>query len=139
MRIQLNRISHPYNFEAVNENGNTVLIDSSIQGGGGGDGARPMELLLMGLGGCSGIDIVNILNKQRQVIDSFQIEIDGQRDTGKDANLFVSIHVVFILKGNIEMDKLEKAISLSMEKYCSVVKILEKTAKITHSYILNKE
>ncbi|MCB1141730.1 MAG: OsmC family protein [Leptospiraceae bacterium] len=139
MKISLNRISEPYQFEARNESGNTVSIDAGASIGGGGNGARPMELLIMGLGGCSGIDIVTILNKQKQKIDSFQIEIDAERETGKPANLFQEIHIRFILEGSIEKDKLEHAISLSMDKYCSVAKTLEKTAKITHSYVLNGE
>ncbi|MDX1959080.1 MAG: OsmC family protein [Leptospiraceae bacterium] len=136
MRVSLDRIEHPYHMVAKNETGNTVSIDASPSIGGKGSGARPMELLLMGLASCSGIDVLNILYKQRQEVNSFHVDVDGKREEGKEANVFVQIHVHFKLSGNIEPGKLEHAIKLSLEKYCSVAKTLEKTATITHSYTI---
>ena len=140
MEISLKRIGSPYHFEAVNANGNKVSIDAAAEIGGTNSGARPMELFIMGLGGCSGIDVVNILNKQKQEISDFQINIQAERNIKDgDTSLFSDIHIEFVLKGKISEDKLEKAIALSLEKYCSAAKTLEKTAKITSSWKLEKE
>ena len=137
MKIQLTRIQSPFHFEARNETGNSVQIDASPDIGGSGLGARPMELLIMGLGSCSGIDIVSILQKQRQKVEGFHISLNAERDKGKEANLFTKIHIHFSLEGEIEKEKLETAIHLSLDKYCSVAKTLEKTAIITHSFSIN--
>ena len=139
MQVNLKRVSPPFHFEATNESGNSISIDASPSIGGLGLGARPMELLLMGLGSCSGIDIIHILNKQRQNLTDFKIKVNAERETGKDANLFTKIHIHFEVTGEIAKDKLETAINLSLEKYCSVAKTLEKTSQITHSYSINGE
>lgn len=138
MRIELERIGEPYHFEARNETGNSVSMDAFPAIGGQGLGARPMELLLMGLAGCAGIDVISILNKQRQKFGDFRITVEGERETGKEANVFKEIHIHFNVSGEVEPEKLEHAIQLSLEKYCSVAKTLEKTAEITHSFSLNK-
>lgn len=136
-RITLSRIGEPFHFEARNEAGNTVMIDAGPAIGGTGKGARPMELLLMGLAGCSGIDVVTILRKQRQTITAMDVEVLGERGESQEANPFTAIVVKFALKGEIEEAHLKRAIELSMEKYCSVAKTLEKTATITWEYKLN--
>lgn len=93
-----------------------------------------MQLLLMALGGCSAIDIISILKKQRQEVEDLKIIVDGEREQVKDgAAVFETIDVKFMLKGKIDKEKAERAVALSMEKYCSVTKTLEKTAKITYS------
>jgi putative redox protein len=89
---------------------------------------------LFGLGSCAGVDVVSILNKQRQEFTDFSILVDGEREEGQDANIFVKIHVHFKLKGNVEEEKFKRAIDLSLEKYCSVAKTLSKTATITSSF-----
>lgn len=139
MRINLKRIDTDFNFEATNEDGNSVLIDGSLEIGGHNTGMRPMQLLLAAIGGCSAIDIVSILRKQKQEVDSFEIEVDGDREpVGIEGySLFKTIKVNFILKGNIDKEKAERAVKLSMEKYCSVTKTLEPTAKITYKVTLN--
>lgn len=134
MKITLKRVEEPFVLQAQNESGNVVNIDASPDIGGKGTGARPMELLLMSLAGCSGIDVLSILKKQRQTVHEFEVEVDGERETGKLANLFVAIHIHYKCKGEISEDKLKHAIELSLDKYCSVAKTLEKTAKITYSY-----
>jgi putative redox protein len=139
LKIELKRIDSPFHFEAVNETGNIVSIDGSPSIGGAGLGARPMELLLMGLGSCSGIDIIIILNKQRQNVSDFQVSIEAERDSGKEANLFTKIHLHFNVFGEVEQEKLENAINLSLDKYCSVAKILEKSADIIYSFSINGE
>ncbi len=79
----------------------------------------------MGLGGCSGMDIVSILNKQRQKIETFSMDIHADRETGKEPALWTNAHIIFELKGEIEPDKAKKACELSMDKYCSVAATLK--------------
>lgn len=136
-KISLERIGEPFHFEARNEAGNIVHIDAGPAIGGTGKGARPMELLLMGLAGCSGIDVVTILRKQRQNMGSMRVEVSGERGELQEANPFQNIKVLFSFTGEIDKDHLKRAIELSMEKYCSVAKTLEKTATITWEYTLN--
>lgn len=139
MRINLKRIDNDLNFEATNDNGNTISIDGAPSIGGHNKGMRPMQLLLVALGGCAAIDIILILKKQKQEIDFFDIEVDGEREAtnSEGISLFRTIEVHFILKGKIEQNKAERAVQLSMEKYCSVTKTLEPTAKITHRVTIN--
>ena len=125
-RIQLDRISGDFGFEAKDAGGHTVRMDSSPETGGIDFGIRPMQMLLMGLGGCSGIDIVSILNKQRQKVTGFSMTIDGEREKGKEPALWKDVHLVFELKGEIDPDKAQKACGLSMDKYCSVAATLRK-------------
>lgn len=137
MKIQLVRKNNHVHFEASNEEGNIVDIDGSEKVGGEGKGARPMQLLLMGLGGCSAIDIVSILKKQKQEVSDFEIEVDGHRETGTEPSVWKDIHVVFKLSGELDKEKVNRAVNLSMEKYCSVSRMLEKSANITWSVLLN--
>lgn len=138
MKIELKRKNNAVHFEASNEDGVRVNIDGSPELGGENRGARPMQMLLMALGGCSGIDVVSILKKQRQEITDFHISIEAEREKGKEPALFETIHVRFQLTGNLDKEKVERAVSLSMDKYCSVAKTLEKTAKITYSVSVNE-
>lgn len=139
MRITLKRIDSDFNFEASNEDGNTISIDASVGIGGNNKGMRPMQLLLAAIGSCSAIDIVSILRKQKQEIIFFDIEVDAEREDVlvEGVSLFKTIEVHFILKGNIDVTKVERAVKLSMEKYCSVSKILEPTAIITYKVSVN--
>ena len=121
-----------FHFEALNESSQIVNIDASPAIGGENKGARPMELLIMGLGGCSGIDVINILKKQKIELRDFKIQIEAEREKDKTPSLFESIKVNFIFKGEIDKAKAERAVALSMEKYCSVAKTLEKTATISY-------
>jgi len=136
-KVSLTRIGEPFYFEAKNSAGNTIHIDAGSAIGGTGKGVRPMELLLMGLAGCSGIDVVMILQKQRQKIESMHVEVVGERDEGDAATPYKRIVIKFIFKGEIEELHLKRAIDLSLEKYCSVAKTLDKTATITAEYSLN--
>ena len=92
-----------------------------------------MELLIMGLGGCSGIDIINILQKQKIEVEDMKISIEAEREKDAIPSLFTDIRIHFTFKGNLDHNKVERAINLSLEKYCSVAKTLEKTARITHT------
>lgn len=137
MKVHLKRVDADFNFEAANCDGNTISIDGSPTIGGHNKGMRPMQLLLAAIGGCSAIDIVSILRKQKQEIESFEIEVDGEREEVKDYSLFETIKIHFILKGKVEKEKAERAVKLSMEKYCSVTKTLEPTAQITYKVSVN--
>lgn len=137
MKVQINRKNNNYHFEAVSESGNTVSMDAGTSLGGENLGVRPMEALLMALGGCSGIDVVNILKKQKQEIKHFSMEVDGERESGKEATVYKTIDVIFKLEGDLDAAKVKRAAELSMEKYCSVAKTLEKTAEIKYMVVLN--
>ncbi len=137
MKINLKRLNKAVHLEATNSEGNIVSIDGAPKIGGEGKGARPMELLLMGLGGCSSMDILSILEKQKVELQDFNIEIEADRDTENTPSLFTNIHLIFKFEGeNLNMKKIERAVTLSMDKYCSVTKIIEKTAKITYEIVL---
>jgi putative redox protein len=137
MKINIKRIDNDFNMEAVNEDGNTLLMDGAADIGGHGKGMRPMQLLLAAVGGCSAIDVILILKKQKQIIESFEIEVDGEREKKEDYNLFRDICLHFKIKGQVDFDKAERAVKLSIEKYCSVSKTLEPTAKITYKISIN--
>ena len=126
IRIRLERVEGDYGFRAVDAQQHQVLIDSSKENGGTEAGFRPMQTLLAALGGCSGIDIVSILKKQRQEIDTFSIEVQGEREKGQEPSLWKSITVNFSLSGKLEEEKVRKACALSMEKYCSVAETLRR-------------
>ena len=141
MKISLKRLDDAFHFEAKNQDGRTVSIDAAEKMGGGNKGVRPTQMLLMALASCSGLDIISILKKQRQVIDDFQVEVDGEQEKiEKEATVFADIEVKFMLKGKIDPQKAKRAADLSMEKYCSVEKTLRLAgAKITYQVFLNEE
>ena len=126
IKIELERVEGDFGFEAKDVNGHTVRLDTSPEGGGTNFGVRPMQMLLMGLGGCSGIDIVNILKKQRQTIEGFNMKIEGEREAGKEPSIWKNVTIVFELIGNIDPDKARRACELSMDKYCSVAETLRR-------------
>jgi putative redox protein len=138
MKIEIQRKDGLYHMQARNDTGNTIEMDGSPAIGGTNQGFRPMQLLLAAVGGCSTIDIVNILNKQKQLVEDIRIVVDGEREPNVEPSLFQDIHVHFTLKGDLSDEKVKRAVDLSMGKYCSVAKTLEKTAKITYSYSIEK-
>ena len=134
MKIEFKRINDAYLMEAVNENGNTTLTDGSPDIGGSILAMRPMQLMLVGLGSCSSIDVIHLLQKQRQDLRDIQLSVTAEREEGVVPSLFTTIHIHYKLFGPIDPKKAERAISLSVEKYCSVGKLLEKTADITWDF-----
>ena len=126
IKIELERVEGDYGFEAKDANGHIVRLDTSPDNGGTNFGVRPMQMLLMGLGGCSGIDIVSILKKQRQTIDGFNMKIEGEREPGKEPSIWKNVTIIFELTGNIDPDKARRACELSMDKYCSVAETLRR-------------
>jgi len=139
MEVVLNRIDQDFHFQAMGSSPVPVHIDAAEGIGGHNAGARPMELLLMGLGGCTAIDVILILKKQRQQVEDFQIRISGTREKieGTEKTPFRAINIQFELKGEISGPKALKAIELSMEKYCSATAQLEPSSNITYSLLIN--
>lgn len=120
--------------EAENEEGGLIRMDGSTTIGGLEGGFSPMQLLLAGVGGCSAIDIVGILEKQRQDLQDLTIEVEGDRQSKEEHSEFKNIHINFVFTGDLDEKKVERAIDLSLDKYCSVSKTLEQVTEITHSY-----
>ncbi|MCP3931711.1 MAG: OsmC family protein [Bacteroidetes bacterium] len=137
MKVSLKRIDKDFHLEATNEQGNTLHTDASPVIGGHNQGMRPMELMLVSVGSCSSIDVIQFLRKQRQELDDIQVEVTAEREKDAVPSLFTKIHVHYSLFGEVSKKKAERAISLSMEKYCSAVKMLEKTAKVSWDYQIN--
>ena len=136
MRIKWNDI---VSFQGETENGHTVLMDGAPEVGGRNLGLRPMEMVLMGAGGCTASDVVMILKKSRQNIIDCMVEIEAERAT-EDPKVFTHIHYHFILTGkNLKTQQVERAINLSAEKYCSASIMLGKTAEITHDFEIMRE
>ena len=123
-RIEIKRADAAYAFTATDSNGNTARMDAAEAIGGHNSGMRPMQTLLMGLGGCGGIDILSILKKQRQDVNEFMMVIEGEREEGKEPSLWKKVSVLFQFKGKLDEEKVKKACSLSLDKYCSVAATL---------------
>ena len=134
MNINLVRKSGKFNFEAENESGFTVELDAKVAIGGEGKGFRPMEMLLIGLGGCSGIDMVNVLTKQKEPLDDVKIAINATRKDAEMPPIFDIIDIHFDLFGDLSTAKVERALSMTFDKYCSVSNILGRSAKINFTY-----
>ena len=122
--ITLKRTDNDYQFQTLDETGQVMTMDIPADQGGHGNGVRPMQALLSALGGCSGVDVVMILNKQKETIEQYEMVITGERAVGKEPALWETIHVVFKLKGSMTKEKAEKACALSIDKYCSVAATL---------------
>ncbi len=126
-------------FLGESESGHGIVMDGAPAYGGRNLGPRPMELLLMGAGGCTSFDVVTILKKGRQDVTDCYVELDAER-AENDPKVFTKIHMHFVVKGrSIKSDAVEKAINLSAEKYCSASIMLGATAKITHDFEVIQE
>ena len=139
MKVNLNRINQDYLFEVTNNNAHKVLLDNKSKIEGKVEGVSPMELLLMALAGCSSIDIIAILNKQKINPTDLKMDVEGERIRGMVPSLFHKIAVDVRLEGDIPPEKAKRAVSLSFDKYCSVAKTLEFSTPIKYSIFLNGE
>lgn len=139
MKIKITKKNDDFHLEAENETGKTLSMDAYESVGGKNLGFKPLELFPTALGGCSAIDVISILKKQKQEITDLQITVEGKRETGKTANLFIQFYIHFAFTGKVSREKAEKAILLSLEKYCTAVKILEKSAVVNFSLSVNGE
>ena len=121
-------------FVGESGSGHSVVMDGPPELGGRNLGVRPMEMLLLGLGGCSSFDVVLILQKSKQAVTDCEVEIEAER-ADSEPKVFTRIHLHFIVKGHdLSPEKVERAIRLSAEKYCSASIMLGKTATVTHDF-----
>ena len=134
IKVEINRVDADFRMEAVNDKGNSIIMDAGEADGGHDSGFRPMQLLLAALGGCSAIDLIAILRKQREPLNDVKITVTGEREAGVVPALYTEAHIHFKLFGAVNHDKAERAVALSVDKFCSVAKTLEKTAKVTYSF-----
>ena len=139
MKIKIKRLDDAFHLAASNEDGCTIETDGAPEIGGNNKGMRPMQLLLAAAGSCSTIDIILILKKQKQDLKDIEIEVTAEREKDKVPSLFTDIHLHYKFYGEVAAAKAERAVSLSLEKYCSVTKILELSAKVTSSYEIIKQ
>lgn len=137
MKIKLNRINDDFLFECTNSAGNSILLDNTSQPDA--KGVSPMESVLMAVAGCSGIDVVAILKKQRQNITHFSAEVEGERVPVDEAKPFKTMKVTFFIEGEVEPKKALKAAELSFGKYCSVSKTLEPNVEVSYEVFVNGE
>jgi len=121
------------------DSGHAVVMDAAPTVGGNNTGSRPMELLLMAFGGCSGMDVISILRKKKQNVSRLELNVKGEQ--AKDhPHIYTAIHIEYVITGkDISEDAVKRAIELSLEKYCSVGATLGRAVKITHSYKIVKE
>ncbi len=133
MRCRVKWLDH-MTFVGESGSGHAVVMDGAPEHGGRDLGIRPMEMLLLGVGGCTAFDVVSILKKSRQAIVDCEVEVDSDR-AEEVPKVFTRIHIHFIVSGNnLDSAKVEKAVNLSAEKYCSASIMLGKMAEITHDF-----
>lgn len=121
-------------FLGQSESGHSVVMDGPPEAGGRNLGVRPMEMVLMGVGGCTAFDVVSILKKARQPIDDCVVELDAER-AATEPKVFTRIHIHFKVIGKgLKEDRVKRAVELSAEKYCSASIMLRQSVEITHDY-----
>ena len=114
--------------------GHKIVFGTARGPDGRSPGPTPMELVLMGLGGCSGYDVVHILEKGREAVEDVTVELEAER-AQQDPKVFIRVHMHFVVKGQgLAAEKVDRAIALSVEKYCSASAMIAKTATITHDF-----
>ncbi|WP_372591701.1 OsmC family protein [Guyparkeria sp.] len=122
-------------FMAEADSGHAIVMDGAPEIGGRNAGARPMEMVLMGLGGCTAIDVMMILGKQRQPVEDCWIELSAERADVKAPKVFTTIHTHYVVVGKgLDPAKVERAVNLSAEKYCSVSAMLRDSVELTHDF-----
>ncbi len=125
-------------FAATDSNGHSIVMDASKQSGGEGSGFSPMQLLLIASGGCTGMDVVHIMHKQRQQISSLEVRVSGKR-VKETPQVYEDIHVEYRISGkNIDESAVQRAIKLSEDKYCSVEAMLRARADLTSNYLISE-
>lgn len=136
MKILIEKCPEPYHLIASNYRGNNIHMDSKSPTGGKDKGMSPMETLLASLGGCASMDVLNILEKQKQLVQEYEVVVNAEREEKDELpRVFTNINVHFVFfSDELDEKKVEKAIALSMDKYCSVARMLEETAELTYSF-----
>ncbi|MGC1455601.1 MAG: OsmC family protein [Nitrospirota bacterium] len=121
-------------FSGAASSGHTLFMDADNESGGHNAGFRPMELLLVSFGGCTGMDVISILRKKKQNVSGLEINVKGEK-SDTDPKIYKEIHLEYVVKGrDVEKSAVVRAIDLSLEKYCSVGATLARAGTITHSY-----
>lgn len=121
-------------FVGESGSGHAVVMDGPPEHGGRNLGVRPMEMLLLGMGGCTAFDVMMILKKARQQVKDCIVELDAER-AAEDPKVFTKIHAHFVISGReLKEDRIKRAVELSAEKYCSASIMLGATAEITHDF-----
>lgn len=121
-------------FIGEDDAGHIVEMDAAASSGGEDSAQSPKRLVLDGLAGCTGMDVITILQKMRALPESLRIEVEAEQ-TETHPKVFSRIHVRYIVKGEVPEEKLKKAIELSQNKYCGVSEMLRKTAELTYEYV----
>jgi putative redox protein len=134
MKIELQRIEAPFVFRLSNDSGAHTIIDANTEIGGRNKGLRPMELLAGSLAACAAIDVLLMLEKQRESIDDFSIQISAQRSSGIPAK-FEHIELEFTCAPHVDRGRLERNIQLALEKYCSVAASLHPEIEIRYTIL----
>ncbi|WP_350037935.1 OsmC family protein [Oceanibaculum nanhaiense] len=118
--------------------GHALVMDGAPENGGRNLGPRPMEMLLLGLGGCTAFDVVMILQKGRQPIEDCQVEIEAER-AEDHPKIFTKVHMRYLVKGRgLSADAVHRAVELSVDKYCSATHVINKTAAMTHEVVIEE-
>lgn len=126
-------------FEGKASSGHMLTMDADEVSGGQNKGFRPMELLLVGFGGCTGMDVISILRKKRQNIAGLEMNVKGVKSEAHP-HVYTEVHMEYVVTGKgVEPQAVERAIALSLEKYCSVGATLSRTGTITSSYRIMEE
>ncbi len=126
-------------FRGTSGTGHRITMDADQPVGGRNAGLRPMEMLLVGFGGCTGMDVISILRKKRQNVTGLEMNVKGEQQDDYP-HIFKEVHIEYVVKGKgVEQQAVERSIQLSLDKYCSVGATLAKTGTITHSYRIVEE
>jgi putative redox protein len=134
MQVIIDRLDGAYHLEARTETGHAHRFDGSPEIGGHDLAMRPMQAVLAALGACTEIDVISILQKQRSGLRDLRLTLTGQRAEDQIPAVFTKIHIHYEFWGQLQPEQAERAIQLSLDKYCSVTAMLRQTATITHSY-----
>jgi putative redox protein len=125
------KLTHPdYGLTITDAKGHTMKMDIPADQGGHGEGLRPMQTVLAALCGCSAVDVVSILKKQRQPLSDLLIKVDGERQKGVEPALWEKVHLLFQISGDVDPSKAARAVQLSIEKYCSVAETLRRAGAV---------
>lgn len=133
VKVELSRVG-PAAFRATAGSGGELLVDGAPEIGGQGRGMRPMELLVSALASCASMDVVHILTRQREPLTELSVQADAERAPETPARL-TRVHLRFTAQGGVDARKLERAVKLSVEKYCSVAESLSDDVVITHEAV----
>ncbi len=134
MKVELTRVNDAVHFKAETTDGKIVHTDGAESVGGEGKGMRPMQLMLVSIASCSGIDVVEILKKQRQKLENLYISVSGERATDSTPSPFTSINIHFTLFGDLDKPKVVRALRLAVDEYCSARATLSDEVEVNHSF-----